>query len=119
MYLIGSGASPQGMLPFLDRQNLDTLQKERLWRCEPGAFERPIRVLGTDADGRANVLITQYETPTSPPNYRLRRLDGGPGRDLTDFPDPTPQLRGARQELVTYERADGVPLSATPTELAT
>jgi dipeptidyl aminopeptidase/acylaminoacyl peptidase len=30
---------------------------------------------------------------------------------LTQFPDPTPQLRQIRRELVTYQRADGVPLS--------
>jgi dipeptidyl aminopeptidase/acylaminoacyl peptidase len=32
---------------------------------------------------------------------------------LTDFPDPQPQLRGIHKELVKYQRADGVPLSAT------
>jgi len=32
---------------------------------------------------------------------------------LTNFPDPAPQLRGIKKQLVTYKRADGVPLSFT------
>ena len=55
--------------------------------------------------------MTRHETPTSPPNYRLHR--GGEVVALTDFSDPTPQIRGIRKELVTYEREDGVSLSAT------
>jgi dipeptidyl aminopeptidase/acylaminoacyl peptidase len=34
-------------------------------------------------------------------------------RALTRFADPTPQIRGIKQELLTYERADGVKLSGT------
>src|SRR5262249_37820107 len=32
---------------------------------------------------------------------------------LTQFPDPTPQLRGIKKQLVTYKREDGVQLSFT------
>jgi dipeptidyl aminopeptidase/acylaminoacyl peptidase len=32
---------------------------------------------------------------------------------LTHFPDPAPQLRSITKQLVTYKRADGVPLSFT------
>jgi dipeptidyl aminopeptidase/acylaminoacyl peptidase len=58
-------------------------------------------------------VVTSSETPTRPPNYRLVDLAGGWTDPLTDFPDPTPQIRGVKKQLVTYERADGVPLSAT------
>jgi dipeptidyl aminopeptidase/acylaminoacyl peptidase len=34
-------------------------------------------------------------------------------RALTSFPDPTPQLRGIKKQLVTYKRADGVQCSFT------
>jgi dipeptidyl aminopeptidase/acylaminoacyl peptidase len=34
-------------------------------------------------------------------------------RDLTNFTDPTPQIRGITKQLVTYKRADGIPLSFT------
>jgi len=32
---------------------------------------------------------------------------------LTEYPDPTPQIKGITKQLVTYKRQDGVPLSFT------
>ena len=110
IFRAGSGATPEGLLPFLDRQSLATLETERLWRCGEGEYEVVIDVLGPDDEGEA-LFVTRHETPTSPPNYRLHR--GGEVVALTDFSDPTPQIRGIRKELVTYEREDGVSLSAT------
>jgi dipeptidyl aminopeptidase/acylaminoacyl peptidase len=62
-------------------------------------------------DGRT--FITRHESPTEPPNYALRTAGASSGRWLTRFPDPAPQLRGITKKLVTYQRADGVPLSFT------
>jgi hypothetical protein len=41
------------------------------------------------------------------------RPRGEARRRLTNFADPQPQIRGIRSELVKYQRADGVALSAT------
>jgi len=112
LYRMGSGASPEGMLPFLDRQNLDTLEVERLWRCEPGVYEQAVALVEAEPAG-PTVFVTRHESPKSPPNWNLRRTDSEHVKLLTSYPDPTPQLRGIRKELVKYERADGVPLSAT------
>ena len=105
MYRSGRGSGPGGARPFLDRQNLETFESERIWRCEPGCYESVSAVV------EGTTFITRYESPTEPPNYRLRTSGGI--QPLTDFPDPTPQLRGIRKQLVTYKRADGVDLSAT------
>ncbi len=58
-------------------------------------------------------VLTRFETPTDPPNYFTRALPDGKKGRLTDFADPAPQLRGIQSRLVTYKRADGVPLSFT------
>src|SRR5262249_43486776 len=58
-------------------------------------------------------FITRHETPTEPPNYFVRTAGEGAKKPLTRFPDPAPQLRGIQKQLVTYQRADGVPLSFT------
>ena len=112
IYRKGSGASPAGNLPFIDRQNLKTLETERLWRCEDGNYEAVSRVAASNESGKLEV-ITNHENPTTPANYFLRNLGDDSVSSLTDFKDPTPQIRNIKKQLVKYERADGVPLSAT------
>jgi dipeptidyl aminopeptidase/acylaminoacyl peptidase len=114
VYRRGAGDSPEGQLPFLDRQNLKTLETERLWRCEPKSYERAVALLAPEDDGAMSRFLTVHESKTQPPNYFLRDLrDPKHWNQLTQFADPTPQLRGITKQLVKYERADGVPLSAT------
>ena len=112
IYRIGGGATPDGMLPFFDRQRLDTLETERLWRCQPGGYESVVAVLDA-IDASPPDVITRHQSPATPPNYFLRELGKGSTVPLTRFPDPTPQLRGITTQLVKYTRSDGVPLSAT------
>jgi len=112
VYRSGAGASPVGNLPFLDRQNLKTLESERLWHCEEGFYESVVRVLDSGHEALPTV-ITVRESTDLPPNYQLRDLASGQRVALTEFPDPTPQIRGIQKQLVKYQRADGVPLSAT------
>lgn len=108
MYLSGNGSSPQGDRPFLDRMNLLTLVKDRMWQSKEGTYERVIDILPG-----ANRIVTSFETPNDPPNYFLHEMTIGQSRQLTNFTDPTPELRGIHKELVTYQRDDGVTLSAT------
>jgi len=105
--LAGSGATPTGDRPFLDRMSLSDLKPERRWRNEGENYESIVDVL---PDGR---LLTSYETPTEPANYFIRDLDAGTRAAVTTFVDPVPELRRAKKELITYKRADGVDLSAT------
>jgi dipeptidyl aminopeptidase/acylaminoacyl peptidase len=112
IFRMGSGASPKGNLPFVDSFNLKTQETKRFWRCEEGAFESAVRIAEIADDGTLKV-ITDFEDPTSPPNYRLRDLSNDTMVELTAFKDPTPQIRGIKKELITYERNDGVQLSAT------
>ena len=109
IYLTGAGASPQGDRPFLDRLNLTTLKTERLWRADTAHYESVVAVLD---DGAAEV-VTRREARTAPPNYFVRAVRRGTLRALTAFADPAPQLTGIEKRLVTYTRADGVPLSGT------
>ncbi|MEM7309059.1 MAG: prolyl oligopeptidase family serine peptidase [Planctomycetota bacterium] len=113
IYRSGYGAADGGARPFLDRVELATLGVERLWRCAPGCYESVVALVrgGTE---RKPSFVTRYESPAEPPNWRLRDLeDAAKVARLTDYPDPQPSLRGVKKELITYERADGVPLSAT------
>ena len=109
IFLDGQGASPQGDRPFLDRFNLQTLKAERLFRCDETHFESVEALLS--ADGKQ--FITSRESQSEPPNYFLRSADNSAPKSLTNFTDPTPQIRGIKKQLVKYKRADGVDLSFT------
>ncbi|MCI0460382.1 MAG: prolyl oligopeptidase family serine peptidase [Gemmataceae bacterium] len=107
IYLAGSGSSPQGDRPFLDALDLQTLKTSRLFHCAPKSYESVVALLSDDGSR----VLTRHESPTEPPNYFLRTA--GEKKALTDLADPAPQLRGVTRKLVTYKRADGVPLSFT------
>ena len=107
LLLTGSGATPEGLRPFLRRFDLTTLETEELWRNTGEHLESVIDVLSDDG----SEFLTTYQSPTNPGNIKL--YEGGQGRFLTDFPDPHPELTGIKRELVTYQRADGVELTAT------
>ncbi|MFO7892488.1 MAG: prolyl oligopeptidase family serine peptidase [Longimicrobiales bacterium] len=107
--LAGSGASPEGDRPFLDRLSLETLETQRLWQSEAGYYETVVDVLGDF--GRR--ILTRRESKTEPPNYFIRDLSADQRVAVTDFEDPAPQLQGITKELITYERDDGVPLNGT------
>lgn len=109
IFLTGQGASPKGDRPFLDRFNLTTLKSERIFRCDENSYESVVELLSGDG----SKFITRYETQTTPPNYYIRTANGGDKVALTNFPDPTPQLRGIKKQLVRYKRKDGVDLSFT------
>ncbi|TKJ28608.1 prolyl oligopeptidase [bacterium (candidate division B38) B3_B38] len=109
LYLSGRGSSPEGDRPFLDRMNIRTLKKERIFQCGPTSYETFITFVGDDW-GR---VVTRYESKTEPPNYFRRNLKSDQRVALTDFKDPAPQLTGMKKQLVKYQRDDGVPLSGT------
>jgi len=109
IYLTGEGASPEGDRPFLDRLNVKTLDSERLFRSAADAYEIVVAPLSDDM----KTFLTRYETPKDPPNYFVRTLGSETRRAVTAFNDPQPQLRGVEHQYVTYQRKDGVKLSAT------
>jgi dipeptidyl aminopeptidase/acylaminoacyl peptidase len=112
IYLAGTGSTPEGDRPFLDRLDLQTLKTERLFRSDANQYESFVALL----DDNAKEFITRQESPTAAPNYYLRTSGasgGAPIKALTNYPDPTPQLRGIKKQLVTYKRADGVQCSFT------
>lgn len=108
IFLSGTGASPQGLRPFLDRFDTKTLKAERLFRSDEKSYEVFSELLASDGSR----FLTRRESPTDPPNYFFRTT-GGEAKPFTNYADPTPQLRAIKKELVRYKRADGVDLSFT------
>ncbi len=109
IYLIGQGASESGDRPFLDKLNLKTLQKERLFSSGDGVLEHPLGFVGTS---RTRILM-EHQSKTEPINLFIVDLKSGERTKLTNFKDPAPELTGLTKELIKYRRSDGVPLSGT------
>ncbi len=123
IFLSGAGASNAGDRPFLDRYNVAAQKAERLFRSDEKSYETPVTLLKDDG----SQFVTRRETPIEPSNLYLRTLAAtgaaatvqgeaamtSTSKPITQFPDPTPQLRDIKKQLVTYKRADGVQLSFT------
>src|ERR1035437_603163 len=108
-WLAGEGASPKGSFPFLDRIDLASGRKSRLFNSADDAFERFVAFVGASRTR----IVTRRETKTEPPNLWLVALETKKRTRLTDDKDPAPQLAGVTKEILKYERADKVPLSGT------
>ncbi len=109
LLLAGDGYSAEGIYPFLDRYDLRQQESTRLWRASDPWHESVVDVL----DDEGESFITRRQSASEPPNYQLRRRNKRRARALTEHGDWAPQFAGVHKEVVRYERADGVELSAT------
>ncbi len=110
LYLSGEGASPKGNHPFLDELDLKTLEKKRLWQSQSPFYERLTKIIGFEP----LQLILARETETEPTNFIIKKLQEQEDISyLTHFPHPYPQLKKVKKEIVKFNRADGIELSAT------
>lgn len=115
IYFNGRGASAAGVYPFLDKFNLATGEKQRLWQSPEGTFSRAGKIL----DPEAKQFIIRRQTKTEPGNYWLRdnspdnRFEAANETPLTHFSDPLPWYKNIHKEIVRYTRSDGLELSAT------
>lgn len=116
IFLTGVGASPQGDRPFLRQMNIKTLKTAEIFRSGTESYESIVAVI----DNNGAKFFTRRESLTEPPNLYMRQVCPPDtnclavyDKKLTDFKDPSPQLRGITKELVKYKRADGVDLSFT------
>lgn len=116
IYLVGAGASNQGDRPFLRKMNLQSLKTNEIFRADTNSYETFVALVKDDA----TEFITRRESQNEPPNLFLQYrcppqkiCTALANKQLTEFKDSTPQLRGIKKQLVKYKREDGVDLSFT------
>ncbi len=107
LFLTGSGATPEGNKPFVDTYDINTGNIERLWRSEPPYYETPVSIL----DANRKIVMTRRESKDKHPNFYIRYLQDDKIDRITDLPVPFPQLRNVYNEMIHYEREDGITLS--------
>lgn len=107
VFLSGNGASPEGDLPFLDKMDLTTGKKTRVWRCQAPYYEYVVDLI----DAKKVTFITSRQSQTENPNYYLR-TSSNKVTPITKFPHPYPQIKDVKKQVLKYKRDDGVDLTA-------
>ncbi|MCF8227997.1 MAG: prolyl oligopeptidase family serine peptidase [Bacteroidales bacterium] len=108
-FLIGAGYSDAGQFPFLDKMNLKSKKKERLYQSE--YTDKLENLLEYDPDQEE--LLVRIESPTDYPNYFFRDLKDEELEQLTFFENPFESLQDVHKEVITYKRDDGLELNGT------
>ncbi len=103
------GATPEGRFPYISKMNLHTRETEILWRCQPEHYETFSAFMNEDLTR----IAIRSENNSKFRDYFFVDLDSGDKTQITDYPNPYPQMTDLYTELVTYQRSDGVPLSGT------
>ncbi len=109
LWLTGTGASPEGNKPFLDKFNINTKKSDRIWQSKAPYYERIASIL----DIEKGDVITWRESVEEPPNYYLKNINKKGITPVTTFPNPYKSLDGIHKELIKYKRKDGVEMTAT------
>jgi dipeptidyl aminopeptidase/acylaminoacyl peptidase len=112
IYFFAAGATPEGDLPFVGVMPVRGGTEQIQWRSAKEMYEEPISLL---ADGQ--VLVRQ-ESQSISPNYFVAKLPQGLGapeslKQVTNFPSPYAGINVPTKQLLKYQRADGLELTAT------
>lgn len=109
VFLTGDGFSDDGQFPFVDKMNLQTKQKERLYQS---SYTDKIENL-RDYDPVKNRLLVRIESQNEYPNYYFRDLKQNQIKQLTSFENPFKTIQDVHKEVISYKREDGLELSGT------
>ncbi len=109
VFLIGEGYSDKGQFPFVDKFDLKTQTKTRLYQS---AYVNKLEdIRGFEPDN--NRLLVRVESKNEYPNYYFRNLDNQVLTQLTSFDNPFKSIQNVEKQVIQYQRADGVELSGT------
>jgi dipeptidyl aminopeptidase/acylaminoacyl peptidase len=112
IYFFSPGATTEGDLPFVGVMPLSGGPEQVLWRSPKQMYADPIALLAN------NEVLVRQESQSISPNYFVASLTQGAGatappRQVTDFPSPYAALKMPTKQLLKYQRADGLELTAT------
>ncbi|KAK2418823.1 putative glutamyl endopeptidase, chloroplastic [Trifolium repens] len=116
--LNGSGATPEGNVPFLDLFDINTGNKERIWESDKEKyFETVVALMSDQEEGDLQLdrlkILTSKESKTENTQYNFVSWPDKKIVQVTNFPHPYPQLASLQKEMIRYQRKDGVQLTAT------
>jgi len=108
-FLIGDGYSQKGQFPFIDKVDLETNKKERIYQSEYTDKKESLQKY----DPAKNELLVRLESSNEYPNYFFRNLKKSKLNQLTYFDNPFKSIQDIHKEVISYKRADGIELTGT------
>ena len=109
-YLIGDGYTEEGQFPFVEKFDLNSLKKTRLYTSK---LEDKLENL-IEYNPKKDQLLVRIESANEYPNYYYKSLVKRKGPvQLTDFENPYKSIQNVHKEVITYKRDDGLELSGT------
>ncbi|KAL4305352.1 hypothetical protein AHAS_Ahas16G0069700 [Arachis hypogaea] len=116
--LNGSGATPEGNIPFLDLFDINSGKKERIWESDKERYyETVVALMSDQEEGDLHLdllkILISKESKTENTQYHFVRWPDKKLVQITSFPHPYPQLESLQKEMIRYQRKDGVQLTAT------
>ena len=109
LFLMGDGFRDDGQFPFIDKVDLNSLKKVRLY--ESSFKDKKEDLLDFEVDN--NMILTRIESASEYPNYFFRDLKTDSLIKITDFENPFLSIMNVSKEVIEYKRSDGIDLSAT------
>jgi dipeptidyl aminopeptidase/acylaminoacyl peptidase len=112
IYLVGQGFTPEGQFPFVDKLNLKTLKKERVYQSQYTDKKEDIESITDIVNGN---MLVRIQSQTEYPNLFMRNISRKRNNlvQLTDFVNPFKVLSDVHKEVIRYTREDGIELSGT------
>jgi dipeptidyl aminopeptidase/acylaminoacyl peptidase len=108
-FLIGDGFSEKGQFPFVDKINLSTQKKNRLYESKYTNKLEDLR----EYKPKKDQLLVRIESKNEYPNYYLRNLKKNKLTQITFFKNPFESIQNVHKEVITYKRDDGLELTGT------
>jgi dipeptidyl aminopeptidase/acylaminoacyl peptidase len=108
VYFHGMGASAQGDRPFVAAMGAKDGSPKRLWQSAPPFFEMALAVF----DAKKPTLLIWRESQELSPNIYWKSPAHRAPTEITFFPNPYGNAPLPKKQLIKYQRADGVALSA-------
>jgi dipeptidyl aminopeptidase/acylaminoacyl peptidase len=110
-FLIGEGFTEKGQFPFIDKMNLLTAKKQRLY---VSSYTNKLEAIQSFVHLEKGEVLVRIESPTEYPNYYVRNIKKKNSLiQLTNFTNPFKSIESVHKEVIKYKRPDGVELSAT------
>ena len=112
IYFFSLGATPEGDLPFVGVMPLGGGTEQILWRSAPQMYAEPVALLADDK------VLARQESQSISPNYFVATMPQRSGvqdslKQVTNFPSPYAGIKLPTKQLLKYQRADGLELTAT------